>query len=130
MTEENTSVKALLEAVENAITGKIYHAEALKGASPPFVFWLQSEEDESTDLSGLTGLKTDSYEFHCCTRTLAELNALSSAVRSALLSVQQIAKNGYVYERTTVRLTSPVLHEKEVGLYRKVYLATINYQEE
>lgn len=128
--EMTAPVKALLEAVENKISCKIYHAEALKGASAPFVFWLQVNEDEDEDLAGLTGLRTDSYEFHCCARTLAELNALSYAVRSALFSVHGTVKNGYVYERITVRMTSPVLHEKEVGLYRKVYLATIHYQEE
>lgn len=112
-----------------AVSGKVYHAEALKNASAPFLFWLQDGETAERDLSGYTELCEDGYELHCVAKNLASLNGISKAAKAAVLALQGTSAGGYLYESIEMSQVSPTLREVEVGLYRKVYSLTINYQE-
>lgn len=114
----------------SAVSGKVYHAEALKNASAPFVFWLQTEEQFQQTLEGRTELGEDQYEVHIVTKNLEALDSISASVREAVEALQGEIQNGIRYEAVTVRQISPVINEHEVNLYRKVYEVTINYQEE
>lgn len=120
-------IKTALETIQY-MTGKIYHAEALKNAQPPFVFWIQNAEDAQEDLNGYTELCEAGYEVHIVTRNLDTLDALAAAVRSSILALQGTTTGGFLYEHVRIRQISPVINEKEVGLYRKVYQLNINYQ--
>ena len=117
-------------AVETAsgLTGKIYHAEALKNAAPPFAFWLQEREETEQALDGYTELETAGFELHLCSRYLDELDTKAAAARSAVIGLQGTESGGVLYERVNIRQISPVIHEREIGLFRKVYEITINHQ--
>ena len=130
-TAASGAIDAVIEALrENAgLTGKLYHAEALKGATAPFVFWVQTGERYKEDLSGPTELEEADFEFHTVAKNLDSLNKISLAVRRALLSLQGQTVNGILYERVVLTQISPTINEHEVNLYRKVYEVTINYQE-
>lgn len=108
---------------------KVYHAQALKNASAPFVFWIQQREETETDLNGVTELHSDAFDFHCVAGSLSALESLSANVKAAVLSLQGTAVGGYLFQRVAISMISPEIHEKEVGLYRKVYSVTINYIE-
>ena len=120
--------KSAIETVP-ALTGQVYHAEALKNASPPFAFWLQDEEDAEEDLSGYNELQVAAFELHFCARKLETLEPIARAAKSAVLALQGSTADGILYERILVRQSSPLITEKEVGLYRKVYRISVNYQE-
>lgn len=112
-----------------AVSGKVYHAEALKNASAPFLFWLQTAETAERDLSGYTELCEDGYELHCVAKNLGTLNEITKAAKAAVLGLQGFSAGGYLYESIEMSQISPTLREAEVGFYRKVYSITINYQE-
>ena len=126
-----TPIDAVVTALNTiqSVTGKVYHMKALKNASAPFVFWFQDSESERQSLDGYTGLKEDGYEIHIVTKNLNDLNGISSAARAAIIALQGTTTNGFLYESIDISQTSPVLNEREVGMYRKVYSLTIDYQE-
>ena len=124
--------QAVRDAV-NSITdvhGKVYHATALKNASAPFVFWVQTGERYEQTLEGRTELGEDQYEIHIVTKNLEALDGISAQTRTAVEALQGSTVNGIRYERIQLMQISPVIDEREVNLYRKVYELTINYQEE
>lgn len=123
------AIKAALEAIEG-LSGKVYPLEGLKNASAPFVFYLQQLEDEEEVLEGHTGLLSASFEINCVAKTYAGLVALAGAVRTALQALQGAAYDGLLIERAAVRQASPDLKETEVNLYRRMYVLTVNYQNE
>ncbi len=112
-----------------AVAGRVFHAEALKNAAAPFVFWVQTGEEYGQTLEGRTGLGEDRYELHIVTRNLESLDSISASVRAAAEALQGETENGILYERIQIRQISDVINEHEVNLYRKVYELTINYQE-
>lgn len=112
-----------------AVHGKVYHAEALKGAAAPFVFWLQTGERFEQALDGYTELGTDTYEVHIVTKNLTTLALIAKEVRNAIIAMQGTTAGGVQYERVDISQFSPVINEHEVNLYRKVYSITVNYQE-
>lgn len=124
--------RAVRDAVNGiiAVSGRVYHAEALKNAEAPFVFWLQTGERFEQTLEGRTALGEDRYELHVVTRNLNDLDSISSEVRSRVEALQGTEENGILYEYVNIEQVSPVINEHEVNLYRKVYDITINYQEE
>lgn len=117
-------------AVENAtgLTGKVYHAEALKNVSAPFAFWIQIREETEQALDGYTSLDTSAFELHLCSSYLDQLDTMAAAARSAVIGFQGTASGGILYERVNIRQITPVIREREVGLFRKVYEITINHQ--
>ena len=121
-------IKNAVETVES-LSGSVFHAEALKNATPPFAFWLQDEEDAEEDLSGYTELQNAAFELHFCARKLETLEPITRAAKKAILSLQGKTLDGVLYERILIRQSSPLITEKEVGLYRKVYRISVNYQE-
>ena len=123
------AVRSAINGIE-AVSGKVYHAEALKNAAAPFVFWLQTGEEFEQDLNGRTELGRDQYELHIVTKNLEGLDAISTEVREAVEALQGSTVNGILYEIIRVRQISPVINEHEVNLYRKVYEIDIFYQEE
>ena len=120
-------IKAALETV-SGLTGKVYHAEALKNASAPFVFWLQTGESFEQALDGYTELGENLYEIHLVAKRLDTLDPAASAARAAVIALQGTTADGVLFERIDIRQISPLIHEKEVGLYRKVYQLDVNYQ--
>ena len=122
-------IKTAVETVPG-LEGKVYHAEALKNASAPFAFWLQDEEDAEEDLKGYNELQQAAFELHFCARNLETLEPMSRAAKKAILAIQCGIASDILYERILIRQASPMITEKEVGLYRKVYRISINYQEQ
>ena len=125
-----TVYEPIIEALETitALSDKVYHAEALKNAAAPFAFWRQTAEEEEQALDGYTGLLSGGLDVHIVARNLQSLNSLSVAVRSVLIALQGQEISGFLYEKISVRMSSPVLHEREVGMFRKVYSVSIEYQ--
>lgn len=123
---------AVYQAVDTipAISGRVFHAEALKNAAAPFVFWMQTGENFEQTLEGYTELGEDRYEIYIVTKNLADMNTIANAVRGAIIALQGETVNGVLYERMEISQVSPVINEHEVNLYRKVYSLVINYQEE
>ena len=127
---------SVFQAVRSAVngisdvSGRVYHAEALKNASAPFVFWLQTGEEYEQSLSGRTELGEDRYELHIVTKNLETLDSISADVRAAVEGLQGSTVNGILYEYLELRQISPVINEHEVNLYRKVYEITIRYQQD
>lgn len=122
-------IVAALEPIAG-LAGKVFPLEGLKNAAAPFVFYLQQTEDEEEALDGLTGLLSASFEINCVARTYAGLIALAGAVRLALLALRGTAHDGLLIERATVRQTSPDLKEREVNLWRRMYILQLDYQKE
>lgn len=122
------AIKTAIETVPE-LTGKVYHAEALKNASAPFAFWLQDEEDAEEDLAGYTELQRASFELHLCARKLETLGPMAHAVKSAVAALQGSVENSVLYEHILIRQISPEILEKEVGLFRKVYRISVDFQE-
>lgn len=112
-----------------ALTGGFYHAQALKDASPPFGFWIQDAEETAQTLGGYTELQSGTFDVHIVSKYLAELDRISSAVKLAVVSLQGQTVSNILFERINLSQISPILHEREVNLYRKVYHLQINYQE-
>ena len=112
------------------VQGRVFHATALKNAAAPFVFWIQTGERYEQTLEGRTELGEDQYEIHIVTKNLEALDGISAAVRSVVEALQGSTVNGVRYEQIQIMQISPVIDEREVNLYRKVYELTINYQEE
>lgn len=121
------AIKTEMNSV-TAITDKIYHAEALKNASPPFAFWLQDSEETEQALDGYTELESAGFEVHLVARKLESLDPIARGVKAAVIALQGRTAAGYLFERINIRQTSPVINEKEVGLYRKVYYVAVDYQ--
>ena len=127
---------SVFQAVRSAVnsipevSGRVYHAEALKNAAAPFVFWLQTGEDYEEDLNGRTELGEDRYELHIVTKNLEALDSISASVREAVESLQGTTVNGILYEIVKLRQISPVINEHEVNCYRKVYEVAVYYQAE
>lgn len=127
-----TPEQAILTALEPiaGLSGKVYPLEGLKNATAPFVFYLRQAEDEEETLDGPAGLLSATFEINCVAATYAGLTALARAVRPALQALQGTVHSGLLIERATVRQASPDLKEREVNLYRRMYVLQINYQEE
>jgi len=127
---------SVFQAVRSAVnsipevSGRVYHAEALKNAAAPFVFWLQTGEEYERTLEGRTELGTDQYELHIVTKNLEALDSISASVREAVEGLQGTTVNGILYEIVKLIQISPVINEHEVNLYRKVYEITVHYQAE
>lgn len=125
-----TPEQAILTALEPIaqISGKVCPLEGLKNAVAPFVFYLIHEWSEEETLDGVTGLHSCMAEVHCVAQTYAQLIALAGSVRPALQGMQGKTYGGLLIERATIRQTSPDLKEREVNLYRRMYLLQLNYQ--
>lgn len=127
---------SVFQAVRDAVNSiadvhnRVYHATALKNAAAPFVFWVQTGERYEQTLEGRTELGEDQYEIHIVTKNLEALDNISSEVRAKAEALQGETIGGIRYERIQIMQISPVIDEREVNLYRKVYELTINYQEE
>lgn len=127
---------SVFQAVRSAVnsipevSGRVYHAEALKNAAAPFVFWLQTGEEFEQDLNGRTELGRDQYELHIVTKNLEALDSISASVREAVESLQGTTVNGILYEIVKLSQISPVINEHEVNCYRKVYEVAVYYQAE
>lgn len=123
----DVAIKAVLEPIDG-LRSKVYPVDALKDAAPPFVFYVQHEEDESDDLDGQTGLQSASFEIHCVAKSYASLVAVAAAVRTALGNMQGKTFEDLLIERAKVRQSSPDLNEREVHLLRRVYTLQLDYQ--
>lgn len=126
MTPEQAILKALEPIAE--ISGKVYPLEGLKNAAAPFVFYLRLTDEEEETLDGPTGLQSGTFEVNCVAQNYAQLIALAGSVRSALQGMQGKSYDGLLIERATIRQTSPDLKEREVNLYRRMYVLQMNYQ--
>jgi len=117
-------IDAVITALKT-ITGmsnKVFHAQALKTATAPFIFWVQYEDDTEQALDGYTDLHSASYEIHIVAENVDALNTLSSAAKEKIIALQ-----GGSFDRVDISMTSPLIDEREVNLYRKVYNIKINY---
>ena len=121
-------VKSVLGEIE-MISGNVFIAEAIKNATPPFVFYSPQTDEEDYALDGHTGLHTAFYAVHCVSVSYAQLVALCGLVRSALHNIRGKTLNGILFEQITIRQASPDIKEKEVNFYRRVYTLQVNYQE-
>lgn len=122
-------LKTALETVDG-LTGKAFPLEGLKNATAPFSFYLRQNWDEEETLDGPAGLQSATFELNFVARSYAELIALSGAARPVLQALQRTTHDGLFIERITIRQASPDLKEKEVNLYRRMYVLQMNYQEE
>lgn len=121
------AVKAVLEQLDG-LADKVFPAEALKNAVPPFVFYLLDEDSEKEALDAPTGLCLAALEIHCVARNYGELVALASAVRAALRGMQGQTFEGMLIEHVVIRQRSPDIKETEVNLYRRMFVLQLDYQ--
>ena len=126
MTPEQ-AIKTALEPIAE-ISGKVYPLEGLKNAAAPFVFYLRLTDEEEETLDGPTGLQSGTFEVNCVAQNYAQLIALAGSVRTALQGLQGATHDGLLIERAAIRQTSPDLKEREVNLYRRMYVLQLNYQ--
>ena len=122
-------IKTTLEPI-TGLDKHVYPLEALKNATPPFVFYFQSAEDEEDTLSGSTGLMEAAFEIHLVAKTYASLVWLATSVRPALQQLQGTTHEDLLIERVTVTQASHDVKDKDVNLYRRPYLLRVNYQKE
>ena len=122
-------IKTALESVDG-LRGKVFPLEGLKNAAPDFVFYLRLTEDEESALDGPTGLQSGAFEINCVSRSFAGLVALGGAVWPVLRALQGTVVEGLHIERATIRQSSPDIKEKEVNLFRRMYVLELNYQKE
>lgn len=125
------SVAEILTTAVKNITGlnnRVYYAQALKNAAAPFCFWEDSAWDEEDALDGPSGLQSESFLFHVVSSHLSELETLSEALKSQIRALGGTVSGGILIEEVHLSRTSPDLNEREVGLYRRVFLVEVNYQ--
>lgn len=123
------AVTMALEALPG-LAGRVFPLEVLKNVPAPFVFYVPQEDHEEDALDGLTGLCSAAIEIHCVAGTYAQLVTLAGAVRPALRALQGFEQDGLCIQRATVRRASPDLKEREVNLYRRMYLLQLHYLKE
>lgn len=122
-------IKTTLEPIDG-LASKVFPLEGLKNATAPFVFYLRMTGEEEDALDGPTGLQSGTFELNCVAQTYARLIALAGSVRSRLQALQGTSREGLYIERVVIRQASPDLKEREVNLYRRMYVLQLNYQEE
>lgn len=110
------------------INGQVYHAEALKNAKAPFIFWYQTGESITQTLSGYTELRHANFEVSIVAANLASLEEISEDTVEAAISAQNETYGGYRYDVVDIEGVSPTLNEHAVNLYRKSYNIRIDYQ--
>lgn len=122
-------IKTTLEPIAG-LDKHVYPLEGLKNADPPYVFYLQTAEDEEDTLDGRTGLMEITFEVNIVAKTYANLIWLAGSAKTALQKLQGTTHEGLLIERVSIRQTSPDLKEMEVNLYRRSYALRVNYQKE
>lgn len=128
MTPE-AAVCAALETISQ-LGGRVYPLEGLKSAAAPFVFYFRQQWEAEEALSGATPLEEALFAVHLVTETYADLVSLGDTVREKLRALAGTQYTGLLIERAVIRQTSPDIREKEVDLYRRMYVLQINYQKE
>jgi len=121
-------IRQRIEQIQD-LNKKVFYAEALKNASPPFSFWLQKGGTTEQALDGYTELNRSTFHIHVVGRNLDEMDRLAEQVRSAIISMQGTVAGGYLYERVSIQDTSPDIKDKDVNLYRRAYVVAIHWQE-
>lgn len=124
--------KAILAALEpiEGFWSEPGPLESLKNARAPFVFYLQIHEDSEESLEGDTELQEAYFEVNIVARTYQELLQLAGEARRNLHAVAGRTYGGTYIERCHIVQTSPDLKERETGLYRRMYVLQIQFQEE
>lgn len=114
----------------SALSGKVYPAEALQGASAPFAFYLLTADSAEAALSGLTELHIAQFEISVVTATYPQLIALAAQVKTKLWALPGAKSGNIEIQQVEVSLASPDLKEMQVNLYRRAYSLRIYYKEE
>lgn len=113
-----------------ALSGKVFPAEALQGASAPFVFYLLTADEDETDLSGVNELKFSQFEVSVVAATYPQLISIAAQVKSALFALTGASSGSLEIQQVSVTLASPDLKETQVNLYRRAFSLRIYYKEE
>ena len=112
------------------LNGKVYPYTALKDASAPFCFYLQTSESEEEVLEGLSGLKSAEYEIHVVAATQAAAQLLGAAAMKALQDLAQTDSGDIHVGRSFCKMTAPIVDERDVGMWRKPLLLHLDYTKE
>lgn len=111
------------------LSGKVYPYTALKDVKAPFCFYLQTSGGEEEVLEGLSGLKSAEYEIHVVAATCAAAQLLGMAVTAALQALALTDSGGIHVGRAMCEQTSPIVDEREIGLWRKPLFLHLDYTE-
>lgn len=114
-------IPAVLKPVE------VYPGEAPKTAGSRFVVYMMNSNREKMALDGHTGLWTAVFDVNCVAGTYADVVSLAERVRSALSEMQGKSFDGLLVEQVNIQ-ASPDLKEVDVGLWRRLYMLTLDYQ--
>lgn len=129
ITTPEAAVCAALGTIEQ-LGGRVYPLEGLKSAAAPFAFYHRQQWEAEETLGGAAELEEALFAVHLVTETYAQLVMLGEAAREKLRALAGTRYDGLLIERAVIRQTSPDIREKEVDLYRRMYVLQINYQKE
>ncbi len=106
---------------------KVYPGEAPKTAGSPFVVYMMASNREKMALDGPTGLWTAVFDVNCVADTYSVMVSLAERVSSALSEIRGKTFDGLLVEQVNIQ-ASPDLKEVDVGLWRRLYTLTLDYQ--
>lgn len=140
-----------LEGIQD-LREQIWPGEPKKNARPPFVFYLQTDDNEDAALDQLTGLQHAGYQLHVVAGDYYSLAIIGGKIKAAIKNlvgyswvrsdgavcgeaIVNISENGtdsdrILFEDVTIQQVSPDLFDNDVCLFRRVYQLDIDYQTE
>lgn len=133
---------ALVQALETVteLTDKVNVLQPKKGVHPPFAFYASNTDDEEQALDGGTGLMRYTATLHLVSSSFRGLQLLCARARMAILAMRggtfstsenddnAVLRGRILVEDAIMTQSSPDLYETEVGYYRRMYTARIDYQ--
>lgn len=125
---------ALVQALETvpALAGKVSAVQPIAQAAPPFAFYIPTADAAEEDLDGDTELRSFGATVHLVAATARALYNLCRLARAAVADMKGTiygdAGSRILVERARIDQTSPDLYEAEVGLFRRVYTVSLDYQ--
>ena len=137
MDEKMSPDRVLVEQLGKVagLADRVWPLQPKKNAEPPFAFYVKVAGTEDYTLDGPAGLLHCGYKLHTVAGDYSALVSLGWLVKTAMdtMQGQRFGPEGsekLLIERVQLKQASPDLYETEVGLYRRIYDLTIDYQYE
>ena len=121
-------LKTALESVDG-LSARVFPINAIKNRTTPFVVYLLENQHQEMALDGPTGLFTAQYEVNVVHDSYVDIDALSSAISSALYALSGTKQVSLLVTSVTIMQGDPERYEDEVDLWRRPLTVILRYQE-
>lgn len=118
---------------------KVAALQPKKDWSPPFCFYIPTEDEEDRDLDGPCGLQHFATQVHfvggthrgmqqLCQRAKKAIREMPGTVYMTPYNTEDWPRGSILVEDANLQQSSPDLYETGVGLYRRIYTVRLDYQ--